>query len=200
MKLILLRHGQSLWNLENRFTGWRDVELSEAGMAEARMAAFQLKNIQVDLAFTSKLSRAQHTLQIIRETNGWVDLPILMDVALNERRYGELEGLNKADTALKYGEQQVQLWRRAFADAPPKGESLQDTYNRVIPYFKSFILPQLQKSMNVLVVAHGNSLRALIMYLENLTPDCIVKREIPTAVPSVYDFSYDQLRNFSGKD
>lgn len=164
-KLFLVRHGQSQWNLENRFTGWQDVDITELGEQEAKQAGIALKDETVDVAFTSKLIRAQHTLKIILNETGKTDMPVIIDGALNERSYGMLEGLNKAETAEKYGAEQIHIWRRSFDIAPPGGESLKDTYDRVIPYFENFVQPQLQQHKNVLIVAHGNSLRALIMYL-----------------------------------
>ncbi|MCY4781224.1 2,3-bisphosphoglycerate-dependent phosphoglycerate mutase [Sphingobacterium sp. UT-1RO-CII-1] len=186
-KLFLVRHGQSQWNLENRFTGWQDVDITEIGKEEAKRAGRFLEKEQIDIAFTSKLIRAQHTLKIILQTIKKPDIPVIIDEALNERAYGTLEGLNKAETAKKYGDDQVQLWRRSFETAPPGGESLKDTYNRVIPYYQKFILPQLQKNKNVLIAAHGNSLRALIMYLDHLTPQEILKTEIATGQPITYE-------------
>jgi len=165
-KLFLVRHGQSQWNLENRFTGWKNVDITEQGKAEARRAGQSLKRERIDLAFTSRLVRAHHTLRIILEECGRSDVPVTMVGALNERSYGDLEGLNKAETAEKFGADQVHIWRRSFDVAPPGGESLKDTYDRVIPYYEKAVLPQLRMQRNVLIVAHGNSLRALIMYLE----------------------------------
>lgn len=187
-KLFLVRHGQSLWNLENRFTGWQDIDITEAGIEEAKKAGVALKKERIDIAFTSALIRAQHTLSIILEETGNPYIPVVMDKALNERSYGHLEGLNKAETAQKYGEEQVHTWRRSYDVVPPGGESLKDTYNRVIPYFEAQILPLLKQGENVLIVAHGNSLRALIMYLEHLSPDEILEREIATGVPLTYIF------------
>lgn len=187
-KLFLVRHGQSQWNLENRFTGWQDVDITELGKQEAQRAGIILKDEPIDVAFTSKLVRAQHTLKIILEETGKTDTPVVIDGALNERAYGTLEGLNKAETAQKYGEEQVHIWRRSFDVPPPGGESLKDTYDRVIPYFENHIKPTLAKGNNVLVVAHGNSLRALIMYLEKLTPEEILQREIATGEPLIYVF------------
>lgn len=182
-KLFLVRHGQSQWNLENRFTGWQDVDITEVGKQEARTVGKMLKEEKVDVAFTSKLIRAQHTLKIILEEYGKTNMSIMMDEALNERSYGMLEGLNKFETAEKYGVEKVHTWRRSFDIAPPGGESLKDTYERVIPYFEKHIHPRLKKGQNVLIVAHGNSLRALIMYLEQLTPEEILKKEIATGEP-----------------
>ncbi|CAI9686891.1 2,3-bisphosphoglycerate-dependent phosphoglycerate mutase [Elizabethkingia anophelis] len=192
IKLFLVRHGQSQWNLENRFTGWQDVDITELGKQEAQRAGQLLKIEQINLAFTSKLVRAQHTLKIILEECEKTDMPVIMNEALNERSYGDLEGLNKTETAQKFGAEQVHIWRRSFDIAPPGGESLKDTYDRVIPYFKDFIQPQLQQHKNVLIVAHGNSLRALIMYLEHLSPEEILKREIATGEPLTYVFD-DQM-------
>ncbi|AZA83601.1 2,3-bisphosphoglycerate-dependent phosphoglycerate mutase [Chryseobacterium lactis] len=187
-KLFLVRHGQSLWNLENRFTGWQNIDITDAGIEEAKKAGIALKGQKINIAFTSVLIRAQHTLTIILDEMGKPDIPVIMDKALNERSYGDLEGLNKAETALKYGDEQVHAWRRSYDVVPPGGESLKDTYNRVIPYFEKEIVPLLRKDENVLIVAHGNSLRALIMYLENLSPDEILEREIATGVPITYIF------------
>lgn len=199
-KLILIRHGQSEWNLQNRFTGWKNVELTPKGIEEAHTAAAQLKNEKIDIAFTSELKRAQHTLDIILKDNHW-DLPITKNFALNERSYGSLEGLNKAETAQKYGDEQVHIWRRSYDVAPPDGESLKDTYNRSVPYFKKEILPELLKGKNVLVAAHGNSLRSIIMYLERLSPEQIVKRELATGVPVIYDIDEKTLQQMAeGKD
>ncbi|WP_454045767.1 2,3-bisphosphoglycerate-dependent phosphoglycerate mutase [Chryseobacterium sp. Marseille-Q8038] len=187
-KLFLVRHGQSLWNLENRFTGWKDIDITEAGIEEAKKAGLALKGERIDIAFTSALVRAQHTLSIILNEIGNPNIPVIKDKALNERSYGNLEGLNKAETALKYGDEQVHIWRRSFDVVPPGGESLKDTYSRVIPYFESQIRPLLKQGENVLIVAHGNSLRALIMYLEHLSPEEILEREIATGVPLTYVF------------
>lgn len=187
-KLFLVRHGQSLWNLENRFTGWKDIDITEAGIEEAKKAGLALKGERIDITFTSALVRAQHTLSIILNEIGNPNIPVIKDKALNERSYGNLEGLNKAETALKYGDEQVHIWRRSFDVVPPGGESLKDTYSRVIPYFESQIRPLLKQGENVLIVAHGNSLRALIMYLEHLSPEEILEREIATGIPLTYVF------------
>lgn len=197
-KLFLVRHGQSLWNLENRFTGWQDIDITEAGMDEAKKAGIALRKEKIDIAFTSVLIRAKHTLSIILDEIGKPDIPIIMDKALNERSYGDLEGLNKAETAEKYGDEQVFIWRRSYDVVPPGGESLKDTYNRVIPYFEKEIVPLLKKEENVLIVAHGNSLRALIMYLEHLSPDEISEREIATGIPIIYIF--DEYFHVSRKE
>jgi len=185
--LIMVRHGQSQWNLENRFTGWKDVDITEQGRKEAQLAGKLLKEEVFEKAFTSTLKRAQHTLSIILEESIRKDLPVIISSALNERSYGQLEGFNKSETALKYGEQQVHIWRRSYDVAPPGGESLKDTADRVIVYFKEQIAPLLQKGKNILVVAHGNSLRALKMYLEQLSPEQISEIEIPTGIPLKYE-------------
>lgn len=191
VKLFLVRHGQSQWNLENRFTGWQNIDITVLGQQEAREAGKALMNESIDIAFTSTLVRAQHTLQIILNEIGKPNIPIIVDAALNERSYGNLEGLNKDETAEKYGVEQVHIWRRSFDVAPPGGESLKDTYDRVIPYFENFIQPELDAGKNVLIVAHGNSLRALIMYLEHLTPAQILEREIATGDPITYQWDHN---------
>ncbi|MCX8143508.1 MAG: 2,3-diphosphoglycerate-dependent phosphoglycerate mutase [Bacteroidia bacterium] len=185
--LVLLRHGQSAWNLENRFTGWIDVPLSENGIKEAEAAAEKLIHFKFDNAFTSALQRAQHTLRIVLEKTNQTNVPVIADQALNERMYGDLQGMNKDEARKKFGEEQVKIWRRSYDIAPPNGESLKDTANRVIPYFEKNILPLLQQGKNVLIVAHGNSLRALVMYLEKMTPEQILNFELATAVPRVYE-------------
>ena len=181
-----MRHGQSVWNLENRFTGLTDIDLSPLGIIEAKNAGTILKKLTIDLIFTSMLKRAIHTTEIVANELG-KEIQIIKNSALNERDYGDLQGLNKADTITKYGEEQVQLWRRSFKTKPPNGESLEDTYNRVIPYYKEKIQPEL-KTKNILIIAHGNSLRALIMYLENISPIEISNITIPTGIPRVYEF------------
>ncbi len=186
-KLVLVRHGQSLWNLENRFTGWVDIELSEKGREEAQKAGRELAGFHFKMAFTSALLRAQQTLDILLKEIHQTEIPIFKDQALNERHYGDLQGLNKAETAKKYGDNQVRLWRRSYDVQPPRGESLKDTAARVLPYFRSKIMPEIQKGQDILVVAHGNSLRSVIMSLENLSPEQIVSVEIPTGQPWVYE-------------
>jgi len=186
-KLVLVRHGQSQWNLENRFTGWVDVDITPLGAEEAHRAGRELKGIKFDLAFTSVLKRAQQTLDILLEEVGQAGLPTESDAALNERHYGDLQGLNKAETAVKYGDAQVHIWRRSFDVKPPNGESLKDTAARTLPYFYANILPPAAAGKNVLVSAHGNSLRAIVMGLEKLTPEQILKVEIGTGRPIVYD-------------
>jgi 2,3-bisphosphoglycerate-dependent phosphoglycerate mutase len=187
-KLVLVRHGQSQFNLENRFTGWLDVPLTEQGKSEAKKTASFLKqkDFHPDLAFTSVLQRAQNTLQILKSEMGF-EVPTSNDQALNERHYGDLQGKNKAETAAQFGEQQVHIWRRSFDIAPPNGESLKDTANRTIPYFNNKILPQLKLGKNVLVVAHGNSLRSIVMEIEKMTPEQILKTELATGEPRIYE-------------
>jgi 2,3-bisphosphoglycerate-dependent phosphoglycerate mutase len=185
-ELLLVRHGQSQWNLENRFTGWTDIPLTEAGIAEARHAGELLKAYHFDQAFTSALSRAQETLRIILAVIGQTNLPIERDQALNERHYGDLQGLNKDETAVKFGAEQVHLWRRSYDVAPPGGESLKDTGARVMPYYNAHILPLLKQGREVLVVAHGNSLRALVMVLDNISEQDIPDLNIPTGAPLRY--------------
>jgi 2,3-bisphosphoglycerate-dependent phosphoglycerate mutase len=187
--LILLRHGQSQWNLENRFTGWEDVELSEAGREEARSAGVKMKDLRIDVVYTSVLKRAVNTAKIALESAGKGEMPMIMDPALNERHYGDLQGLNKAETALKYGDDQVHTWRRSFSTRPPgeKGESLEMTIARVMPYCEDHILHDIRAGKNVLVVAHGNSLRALLFNLDKHTEETIMDLNIPTGVPLVYN-------------
>jgi 2,3-bisphosphoglycerate-dependent phosphoglycerate mutase len=186
--LVLVRHGQSEWNLKNLFTGWRDVELTDKGAAEARAAGRKLKarGLTFDIAFTSALKRAQRTLDLMLEEMALPSLPVIKDQALNERDYGDLSGLNKDDARKKWGEEQVHIWRRSYDIAPPGGESLKDTLARTLPYYVTEILPRVLRGERVLVVAHGNSLRALVMVLERLSPDEILKREIGTGVPIIY--------------
>jgi 2,3-bisphosphoglycerate-dependent phosphoglycerate mutase len=213
--LILIRHGQSLWNAQNKFTGWVDVPLSERGRAEATIASSRLSGYRVNVCFTSKLIRAIETAMIClterydicggkipiikhessdSDWHGWdrydgnpsEELPIFTNTALDERFYGDLQGLNKARTAEKYGEEQVQQWRRSYSVRPPGGESLEDTQKRVVTYFGTRILTHLQQGENVLVAAHGNSLRSIIMKLENLSPEAVTKLELATGLPIVY--------------
>jgi 2,3-bisphosphoglycerate-dependent phosphoglycerate mutase len=186
-QLVIFRHGQSTWNLENKFTGWVDVELTEKGVEEAKNAGLKLKGFKFDLAYASNLQRAQKTLALALEQSGQANIPVTFNEALNERMYGDLQGLNKADTVVKFGEEQVKIWRRSYDIAPPNGESLKDTAARVIPYFENEILPKLKAGKNIVIAAHGNSLRALIMYLEKLTPAQILEFEIGTAVPRLYE-------------
>jgi 2,3-bisphosphoglycerate-dependent phosphoglycerate mutase len=191
--LVLVRHGESEWNKKNLFTGWRDVDLTDAGIAEARAAGLKLKaqGLRFDVAFTSALIRAQHSLTLMLEELGQQDIPVFEDQALNERDYGDLVGLNKDDARAKWGAEQVQIWRRSYDVAPPGGESLKDTAARVLPYYIGEMLPRLLRGDNVLAAAHGNSLRALVMVLERLSPQQIVKREIATGLPLIYRLNAD---------
>ena len=186
-KLVLVRHGQSQWNLENKFTGWVDVDLTPKGEEEAKGAGEQLKNIKFDKAYTSDLKRAQKTLQIILEVIGQTGLPIEKDKALNERHYGDLQGLDKAETAKKYGDEQVHIWRRSYDVPPPNGESLKDTAARTLPYFDSKIVPDVKAGKNILVAAHGNSLRSIVMELDSLSKEEVLKLNLGTGVPIVYE-------------
>jgi 2,3-bisphosphoglycerate-dependent phosphoglycerate mutase len=191
--LVLVRHGQSDWNLKNLFTGWRDVDLTEKGVAEAREAGRKLKaqGIRFDVAFTSALKRAQRTLDLMLTELGQTTIPIFKDQALNERDYGDLVGLNKDDARKKWGEEQVHIWRRSYDVAPPGGESLKDTLARALPYYVTDILPRVLRGERVLVSAHGNSLRALVMVLDKHTPDSITKLNLDTGVPMIYRLNAD---------
>ena len=192
--LVLVRHGQSEWNAKNLFTGWKDPGLTEVGIAEAHKAGRSLKaeGLTFDLAFTSVLVRAQHTLDIMLQELGQTDLEIRRDQALNERDYGSLSGLNKDDAREKWGEEQVHIWRRSFDTPPPDGESLKDTAERTLPYYDSDIVPELDAGKTVIVAAHGNSLRSLVMRLDGLTADEIVRVEIATGVPIIYALDGDR--------
>ena len=223
--LVLLRHGQSAWNLENRFTGWTDVDLTPQGIEEAKAAGRLMKEqgLHFDLAYTSYLKRANHTLALALGEMGEGDIPVVRSWKLNERHYGALQGLNKAETARKYGEEQVHIWRRSFdvqppaltpeddrsparqplyADVPaqelPLTESLKDTIARVIPYFQQTIAPQMEGGKHILIAAHGNSLRAMVMYFDHLSQEAITGVNIPTGVPLVYEFddSGNVLRHY----
>ena len=191
--LVLVRHGQSEWNLKNLFTGWRDVGLTEKGIAEAKAAGDKLREqgLDFDIAYTSALKRAQDTLTLMLEELGQPGLETVKDQALNERDYGDLTGLNKDDARKKWGEEQVHIWRRSYDVAPPGGESLKDTLARTLPYYMHRIQCDVLSGKTVLVSAHGNSLRALIMAIEGLTPDEILKRELDTGVPIVYELGAD---------
>jgi 2,3-bisphosphoglycerate-dependent phosphoglycerate mutase len=189
--LVLVRHGESQWNLENRFTGWIDVPLTDTGRREAAQAGLALKGTRFDLAYSSVLQRANETLDIILRELDQRDLPVEKDQALNERHYGDLQGLNKAETAEKYGAEQVHIWRRSYDVPPPGGESLKDTAARTLPYYERVIAPQVASGKNVLVVAHGNSLRSIVMHLDQLTREQVLELNIPTGVPIVYDMAPD---------
>jgi len=219
-KLILLRHGQSVWNKKNVFTGWVDVPLSQEGILEATNAGEKIADIEFDSVYTSVQIRAIETAMIALAANKsdktpvviheegkmaeWTTIynetmsrsiiPVYRDWHLNERYYGELQGKNKAETALAYGDEQVHIWRRSYDVAPPGGECLKDTAERTIPFFKENILKQLQEGKNVLVSAHGNSLRSIVMFIENLTEEEVLKLEIPTGVPLFYEYSNDQIK------
>ncbi|QQR36573.1 2,3-bisphosphoglycerate-dependent phosphoglycerate mutase [Devosia oryziradicis] len=191
--LILVRHGESEWNLQNLFTGWRNPNLTEKGIGEARATgkALKAKGIVPDLFYTSALRRAQHTLDLMLEEMGILNVTITRNTALNERDYGDLSGLNKDDARAKWGEEQVLIWRRSYDVPPPGGESLKDTAARTLPYYDAEIVPQLKAGKTVLVAAHGNSLRAMVMAIEGLTPEQILKREIATGQPTVYKIGPD---------
>lgn len=191
--LVLVRHGESEWNKANRFTGWKDVGLTEEGMAEAHRAGAMLKESgqRFHCAFTSTLKRAHNTLDIILDELGQGKLPTVKAAALNERDYGELVGINKEEARKRWGAEQVHLWQRSYDIAPPGGESLKDTALRVVPFFQKWVVPELQKGKNVILVAHGNSLRSLIMELDKLDPDEVMQVELPTASPLVYRFNAD---------
>ena len=191
--LVLVRHGQSDWNLKNLFTGWRDVDLTDEGVAEAREAGRKLKaqGIKFDVAFTSALKRAQRTLDLMLTELGQTTIPVFKDQALNERDYGDLVGLNKDDARKKWGEEQVHIWRRSYDVAPPGGESLKDTLARALPYYVTEILPRVLRGERILVSAHGNSLRALVMVLDKHTPESIIKLNLDTGVPMIYRLKAD---------
>ena len=191
--LVLVRHGQSEWNLKNLFTGWRDVDLTDEGAAEALRAGRSLKaqGMRFDVAFTSVLKRAQRTLDIMLKELGQENLPVLRDQALNERDYGDLVGLNKDDARKRWGDEQVLKWRRSYDIAPPGGESLRDTAARVLPYYLQDILPRVMRGERTLVSAHGNSLRALVMVLDHHTPESITKLNLDTGIPMIYRLNAD---------
>ena len=191
--LVLVRHGQSEWNLKNLFTGWKDPDLTELGVKEAIAAGRKLKDegLSFDVAFTSALTRAQKTLDLALKEMGQTGIPITRNLALNERDYGDLSGLNKDDARAKWGEEQVLIWRRSYDVPPPGGESLKDTLARTLPYYVQEILPCVLRGQRTLVAAHGNSLRALIMVLEKLSPEQILKRELATGAPVIYRLNAD---------
>jgi 2,3-bisphosphoglycerate-dependent phosphoglycerate mutase len=188
-KLILLRHGESQWNSENRFTGWIDIGLTEKGKKEAYEAGKLFKDVPIDFAFTSVLIRAIDTLNEALRGADQELVPIIEDPALNERMYGDLQGLNKAECMEKFGADQVKIWRRSYDVAPPNGESLKDTAIRTLPYFEKNILPLVKEGKNVLISAHGNSLRAIVMELDKLTKEEVIELNIPNAVPIVYEIN-----------
>lgn len=187
--LVICRHGQSKWNLENRFTGWVDVDLTEKGISEAIEAGKKLKHFKFDAAFSSVLMRANKTLDLILKEINQSDLHVEKNQALNERHYGDLQGKNKDEMREEYGEEQVHIWRRSYDIAPPNGESLKDTKDRVMPYYYEHIEPLLKEGKNIIISAHGNSLRALIMHLEHLTPEQILEKELPTGSPIHYEIN-----------
>jgi 2,3-bisphosphoglycerate-dependent phosphoglycerate mutase len=190
-KLVLVRHGQSEWNAKNLFTGWKDPKLTDLGIQEARKAGDLLenRNLKFDLMFTSDLFRAQETGRLILEQMNHADIEVIKDQSLNERNYGDLAGLNKDEAREKWGEEQVHIWRRSFDIPPPGGESLKNTAERVLPYFELEILPKVKEGLNILVAAHGNSLRALVMELEKISSEEIVQLEIATGDPLTYEYS-----------
>ena len=192
--LVLIRHGQSVWNAANRFTGWTDVELSEKGEIEAADAGLELADVRFDVVHTSGLIRAQRTAEIVMSKNTVSgNIPTRVDERLNERHYGDLQGLNKAETAEIHGADQVHIWRRSFDVPPPGGESLEMTADRTIPYFVEEIIPDLESGKNVLVAAHGNSLRSIVMHIEGLSPEEITSLEIPTGIPMFYRFDNGKI-------
>ena len=192
--LVLIRHGQSVWNAANRFTGWTDVELSEKGEIEAADAGLQLADVGFDVVHTSGLIRAQRTAEIVMSKNTVSgNIPTRVDERLNERHYGDLQGLNKAETAEIHGADQVHIWRRSFDVPPPGGESLEMTAERTIPYFVEEIIPDLESGKNVLVAAHGNSLRSIVMHIEGISPEEITSLEIPTGIPMFYRFDNGKI-------
>ena len=195
-KLVLVRHGQSIWNEKNLFTGWKDIGLTKKGINEAKSVGEQIKRIgtKFDAMYTSSLVRAQKTGEIILECISQKEIEIISDQSLNERNYGELTGLNKDQAKMDFGESQVQIWRRSYDIPPPNGESLKDTYERVVPYFIKIILPRLLHGENILITAHGNSLRSLVKYLEKISEDEIVKLEIATGEPIFYELIDEKVQ------
>jgi len=188
-KLILLRHLKSEWNLENKFTGWTDVSLSKEGIGNAESVAKNLKGVDINIVYTSPLKRNRNTVSLILNLLDKNDLPVIVDESLNERHYGDLQGLNKDKVKEEYGEEQVQQWRRGWDQAPPGGESLEDVFNRVVPYYENNIKADLKSGKNVLIVASHNSLRALVKYLENIPDDKIISLEIPTGTKREYEIN-----------
>lgn len=198
--LLLVRHGQSQWNLENRFTGWTDVPLTAQGEKDAELCGSSLKDVHFDLAFISRLQRSEKTLAGILRTQGQKNLPIIADSALNERHYGDLQGLNKAEMTKKYGEKIVHEWRRSYSGRPPNGESIEDCARRVLPFFLQYILPHLAAGETVIVSAHGNSLRPIFMHLDGLTHEQTATLEIPFCVPYVYRFDGEKMTGKEVRD
>lgn len=193
--LVVIRHGQSQWNLENRFTGWTDVPLTEQGEKDAASAAETLSKYQFARAFTSRLQRAEQTLAILLKTLNQTSISVLHDSALNERHYGDLQGLNKAETAEKFGKEQVQEWRRSFFTRPPNGESMEDCERRVVPFLLQYIMPHVEAGETVLVAAHGNSLRPIMKHIEGLEPEVTASLEIGLCTPYVYTFEGKKMKN-----
>ena len=199
-KLILLRHLKSQWNLENRFTGWTDVPLSKEGIENAKEVAGKLAGFQIDKVYTSPLTRNRESTSLVIKNLGKHDLPIVIDKALDERNYGKLQGLNKDEVKKQYGQEQVQLWRRSWDQAPPEGESLKDVYGRAVSFFREYIEKDLETEKNILVVASHNSLRALVKYIEKIPDDDIVNLEMPYGGLSAYEFGggiYKKLNNLT---
>ncbi|MBI2636198.1 2,3-diphosphoglycerate-dependent phosphoglycerate mutase [Candidatus Peregrinibacteria bacterium] len=186
--LILVRHGQSQWNLENRFTGWTDIPLTAQGEKDAELCGASLSEFHFDMGFVSRQQRSQKTLEAILRAQGQNNIPTVSDSALNERHYGDLQGLNKAETIRKYGEEQVRQWRRSYTIRPPNGESIEDCVRRTVPFFREYILKEVAAGKTVIVAAHGNSLRPIIMHLDGLTGEQAAALEIPFCVPYVYSF------------
>ena len=194
-KLVLVRHGLSVYNDQNRFTGWKDVDLNQQGRDEAKQAVNLLMDYKFDMAFTSDLIRAKNTLSIILEGINQKDIPVIENMALNERDYGDLIGQNKVEAAEQFGEEQVHIWRRSFDTPPPGGESLKDTADRVIPYLKNEIMPLISNGKNILISAHGNSIRAIVMNLQNYTPEQILRTEIGWCEPWIFEFENNNVVN-----
>lgn len=186
-QLIIFRHGESLWNLENRFTGWADVGLTEKGIEQAKEAGEKLKKFKLHTGYASALKRTQQTLSIALKESGQGNIPVVYTQALNERNYGDLQGLNKTEAAKKYGQEQVTKWRRSYDIAPPNGESLKDTRLRIISYFLKKILPMLSEDRNIVIAAHGNTMRAMVMFMEDISPEKISKQEFATGEMRLYE-------------
>lgn len=188
-QLIIFRHGQSEWNLEDKFTGWADVELTKQGIEEAKAAGNKLKKFKLDKGYASALKRTKDSLLIALKVSGQENIPLVFTEALNERNYGDLQGLNKTKTIEKFGEEKVRQWRRSYDISPPNGESLKDTVNRILPYFQNVIVPDLKDNKNIVISTHGNTMRALIMFIEKISPDEIVKLEFETGEMRVYELN-----------